>query len=191
VAGEANNLAVTLLDAGQPQAALPVVVLSEATMRALEADDPGNPVWAQRRRFFALHYGRVRLALGRPAQALPYLAETLQAMAGAGAGPLLQRRAQARVAQAEALAATGRRAEARRAVDAALADLEASAAAGADALLLRAQAWARRAALATDAPTRGAALDQARQAAEAARAAGPLRPAQQAWVAALAASATR
>jgi hypothetical protein len=197
VAGEANNLASTMLDAGQPQAALPVVQLSEATMRAMEADDPGNAIWAQRRRFFALHYGRVRLAVGQPAQALPYLAETLQAMAGARGGAQLQRRALAHLAQAQALAATGRAGDAARAAaaaGAALADLDAAAAAGAapgaapgaDALLLRAQAWAVRAELAPGAE-RQAALDEARRAVAAAQAATPLKPAQQAWLAAFAA----
>ncbi|MCP5270464.1 MAG: serine/threonine protein kinase [Burkholderiaceae bacterium] len=184
VAGEANNLAVTMLDAGQPQAALPVVQLSEATMRALEADDPGNATWTQRRRFFALHYGRVRLALGQPARALPYLAETLQAMAGASAGAALQRRALAGVALAEALAATGRRADAAAALQRALTDLDASDASNPDARVLRAQVAALRADLAPAGAARQAALSEAQRAVAAAQGTTPLKPAQQAWLAA-------
>lgn len=182
VAGEANNLAVTLLDAGRVAEALPVVQLSEATMHALERDDAGNASWPQRRRYFALHYGRARLAAGQPAQALPYLTEALQAMAGAKTPAQLQRRALARLAQAQAQAALQRRNAAATAVDQALTDL--GAADSADAQLLRAQAWALRAALSGTPAQREAAQAQAGRAAAAAEAAGPLKPAQRDWLAA-------
>jgi eukaryotic-like serine/threonine-protein kinase len=183
VAGEANNLVVVLLDADLAAEAMPVVALSESTMRALERDDPGNATWTQRRRFFALHYGRARLAAGRPAEALPYLAETQQAMAGAKSPAQLQRRALAGVAQAQALIDLRRSAEAAAALDRALADLGAAGGAGsADAQLLRAQAWALRAMLAGSPASRETALAEARRAADAAPVAGPLKPAQTRWL---------
>ena len=184
VAGEANNLAVTLLDTGLADEALTVARLSEATMRALEADDPGNATWAQRRRFFALHYGRARLAAGQAAEALPYLAETLQAMAGAKSPAQLQRRALGHLAQAQALAALRQPHDAGLALQRALADLEAAAATGVDALLMRGQAWQLRARLAASREAAESARDEAERAVQAAEAAGPLKPAQQAWVAA-------
>jgi hypothetical protein len=185
VAGEANNLAMTLLDADLATDALPVVRLSESGMRALERDDPGNATWTQRRRFFALHYGRVRLGLGRVAQALPYLDESMLAMASAQRPAALQRRALAQLARAQTLAALQRPAEARAALDASFTDLDAASAAGADgvdAWVLRGQAWQLRAQTAEQPSAREAALAEASQAAAAAMAAGPLKPAQQAWV---------
>jgi hypothetical protein len=181
VAGEANNLVVVLLDADLAADALPVVALSESTMRALERDDPGNATWTQRRRYFALHYGRARLAAGRPAEALPDLAETLQAMAGARSPAQLQRRALASVAQARALTELGRGRDADAALDRALVDL--GAADGTDAQLLRAQAWALRAVRAATPAQRVAARAEAARAADAAEASGPLKPAQQRWLA--------
>jgi len=182
VAGEANNLAVTMLDAGQPQAALPVVQLSEATMRALEADDPGNATWTQRRRFFALHYGRVRLALDQPAQALPYFVDTLQAMAAAKTPAQRQRRALAHLTMAQAQHQLGRRAEAQRSLDRLQADLDSlPAPPDAEQQLLWGDLWQLRAQLAADATGR----DAARKAAEAAYTAaetGPLKPAARARI---------
>jgi hypothetical protein len=185
LAGEASNLTVVLLSAELGDEALAAARLSERTIRALEHDDPSVSTWGQRRRFFSLHYGRAQLAAGRPAEALPYLAETLQEMAGAKGAGLLQRRALAQLARAQAANAVRRAPAARDALQHALPDLAAARAAGAagvDAWVLRGQVWQLRPQLAGTPAERDAAR---RESAAAAQADGPLTPAQRSALAAL------
>jgi tetratricopeptide (TPR) repeat protein len=131
LAGECNNLARELLGlwampgGSNVAEALQWTSLGEATMRALERDDPAAPVWGQRRRYFALQHGRALLANGRVDEALAPLRESIQEMASASAGNLLRRRGWARLELARALGATGAAHDARAALAAALRDLQA------------------------------------------------------------------
>ncbi len=104
-AGEANNLTMNLLEAGQVAEALAVSARGEALVLALEAEDPSVPTWAARRRWFALHRGRALLAAGQPEQALPRLEEALLVMPEGCSGATAARRALALQALAEAQAA--------------------------------------------------------------------------------------
>ncbi len=112
VAGEANNAAMVMLEAGLAADAEAVTARGEALMRQLEADDPGMPTWPARRRWFALHRGRALLTLGRLDEALPRLDDALLAMAGAEAGPTLGRRGWAALERARCLQGLGRATEA-------------------------------------------------------------------------------
>ena len=107
VAGEANNLTMNLLEAGLVAEALELSARGEALMLALEAEDPTVPTWKARRRWFALHRGRVLLAAGQAAEAVPRLEEALLAMPEPASGPTVARRALALQALAQARAAAG------------------------------------------------------------------------------------
>ncbi len=124
LAGESNNLARVLLDAGLAEEALRVAERGDAVLRALEAEDTSTPLWTERRRLFAMHRGRALLANGRPAEALEPLQQSLATMADASAGPLLRRRGWCALEIARAQGALGRTGEARAAAAAALADLQ-------------------------------------------------------------------
>jgi tetratricopeptide (TPR) repeat protein len=80
LAGESNNFADLLLEAGRIDEAVAVSARGEAVISALEAEDPSVPTWTARRRWFALHRGRALRGVGQPGQALPRLQEALRAM---------------------------------------------------------------------------------------------------------------
>jgi hypothetical protein len=123
-AGERSNCTMVLLEAGLVDEALAMSARGEQLILALEADDPGVPTWAARRRIFAMHRGRALLHAGQAAEALPRLQDALDAMAAATSGPALGRRGWCRLELARALHAVGRLPEAQTSLHAATADLQ-------------------------------------------------------------------
>jgi tetratricopeptide (TPR) repeat protein len=187
--GESQNLARVLLEAGQTAQALDMVRFSETRMRALEADDAANPGWTRTRRLLGLHYGRVHLVAGLPAQALAYADEVVVAIPPQSRVALSLSRGAGHLLRAQALQALAHTGEAGAALQAARDDLQAYVEhnpADADAWFMLGQVLAHQDARS---PGDGAAV-QAAEAAEAAfqraQAVHPyptgLRPAQRAWL---------
>ncbi len=179
LAGESNNLATVLLDLAQPAEALERTSEAMALMRGLEKSDPGVPTWTKRRQAYALHHGRALLASGRAAEAVPMLRDAAALMTSATQGNALRRRGLAHLALAEALAATGQRADAATQTAAAQEHLQSfvvSQPRDVDGLVYLAQAEGLGARLLADATQRSTLRTQALQHIDAAAAVQPLRP---------------
>ena len=179
LAGESNNLATVLLDLAQPAEALERTTEAVALMRGLEKSDPGVPTWTKRRQAYSLHHGRALLASGRAAEAMPMLRDAAALMTGASQGNALRRRGLAHLALAEALAATGQRADAATQTAAAQEHLQSfvvSQPRDVDGLVYLAQAEGLGARLQADATQRSTLRAQALQHIDAAAAVQPLRP---------------
>ena len=86
LAVEASNFGNLLLEADLVDEALTATTLSQTLLHALVRDDPKVPRWNSTRRLFVMHHGRALLAVGRPADAVPALRESIAEMSAATTG---------------------------------------------------------------------------------------------------------